>query len=130
MDDCIFCKIVNGEIPCYKIYEDSHTLAFLDIANDVYGHTLVIPKIHHKDIIQIDEKDLINTMNAVQKVSKHFINKGFDSVNLMNINELVSHFHIHLFPRKKDDGVKIYNEMPKLDLDLEEVCNELKFKEE
>ena len=50
MQDCLFCKIINGEIPSYKIYEDDHTYAFLDISNDCLGHTLVIPKVHSENI--------------------------------------------------------------------------------
>ncbi len=114
MNDCVFCKIVNKQIPSYKIYEDKYAYAFLDIAGDVFGHTLVVPKVHFKNILEVDKKYLEKVMQAVQKVSKHFVdNVGCDSVNLFVVGELVDHFHVHIIPRTKDDGVNIINELKK-----------------
>ena len=62
MADCIFCKIIKGEIPCYKIYENKEVFAFLDIENDVPGHTLVVPKKHVSDLDSCDEKTYQNVM--------------------------------------------------------------------
>ena len=70
---CVFCDIVTGEIPSYKIYEDEKTYAFLDIACDAYGHTLVIPKKHFENILDIDKVTLSDVMETVQKVSKHYV---------------------------------------------------------
>jgi Diadenosine tetraphosphate (Ap4A) hydrolase and other HIT family hydrolases len=134
--DCIFCKIVNGDIPCYKIYEDLDTLAFLDIADDLYGHTLVIPKKHYKNILDIDNDVLNKVMSTVKKVSNHYVNDlGFDGVNLMNANEeeaqqSVFHLHFHVLPRKKDDNLDLWPLHGNLGNDLSEVCENLKFKEE
>jgi histidine triad (HIT) family protein len=58
MKGCIFCQIINGELPCYKIYEDDHTLAFLDIGKEVDGHTIVIPKTHIVNILDCDDETL------------------------------------------------------------------------
>ncbi len=83
--NCIFCGIVNGEIPSRKIYEDKYTVAFLDIANDVDGHTVVIPKKHSANILDCDEETLIHLMMTVKRVSKHYTDScGFQGVNLLN----------------------------------------------
>ena len=132
MKDCIFCKIISGEIPCYKIYEDEYTLAFLDISNDIYGHTLVISKKHVKNILDCDLKTLNRVMSTVKKVSNHFVNHcGFDGVNIINANnesaeQSVFHLHFHIMPRKNNDGLKIYPKMEKLNANLKDVQNKLK----
>ena len=131
MTDCIFCKIIKGEIPCFKIYEDEKTLAFLDIANDHYGHTLVIPKNHTADIFSVSQEDLSSVMETVKKVSKHYISLGFDGVNLVNCSgkaaeQSVFHLHIHILPRKQGDNVKVYPNLTKREDDLLKVCQKLK----
>ena len=109
--DCIFCKIIEGSIPSRKIYEDEHTLAFLDIADDVDGHTLVIPKKHVVNIFDCDLETLNHLMAAVKKISNHYTdNCGYDGINLINANgasahQSVFHFHIHMIPRKTGDGI-------------------------
>lgn len=132
MKDCIFCKIINGEIPCHKIYEDQNALAFLDISKQYYGHTLVIPKKHYKNILEIPANELAEIMNVVQKISQHYIqNCGFEGINIANNNEecahqSVFHLHIHIIPRKTNDNVKLYADVESLDLDLEDICKKLK----
>ena len=102
MDNCLFCKIIKGEIPCYKIYEDEDTLAFLDIAKDVDGHTLVIPKKHCASIFDCDEETLNHVMKTVKLISTHYIEKcGFSGINLINNNgesaeQAIHHLHIHI----------------------------------
>ena len=71
--NCIFCKIINKEIPSYKIYEDEYTYAFLDIAKDVDGHTLVIPKKHVTNVLDCDEVTLSHVMNTVKKLCNHYL---------------------------------------------------------
>ena len=79
MDDCIFCKIVSDEIPSMKIYEDDLTLAFMDIAKDVDGHILVIPKKHCKNVLDCDEDSLYAVVRTVKKISKHLTDHcGYD----------------------------------------------------
>ena len=112
MNDCIFCKIINKEIKSYKIYEDDYVYAFLDIENDISGHTLVVPKTHSKDLVECDDNTIKKIMLAVKKISKHFLKKGYDGVNIVsNCKEAsgqnVLHFHIHILPRKKDDGAEL-----------------------
>lgn len=132
MENCIFCKIINGEIPCYKIYEDEYTFAFLDIAGDVDGHTLVIPKKHCKNILDCDEETLKNVMKTVQKISKHYTqNCGYNGVNLLNASDesaqqSVFHFHIHIVPRKNDDGIDAFPHFAGAKCKIEDVWNRLK----
>lgn len=111
MSDCIFCKIASGEIQGMRIYEDAETLAFMDLAKDVDGHVLVIPKKHCKNILDCDAETLSAVMNTVQKVSLHLTEKcGYDGVNLLNASDesagqSMPHFHIHIIPRRKNDGI-------------------------
>lgn len=131
MENCIFCKIIKGEIPSYKIYEDEKVYAFLDISDDMTGHTLVIPKKHSRNIFDTDKEDLEAVICAVQKISKHYYDLGFDGVNILNANEesaeqSVFHLHFHILPRKKNDGKRIYPSLEKQNNNLEEVANFLK----
>lgn len=109
--DCVFCKIVSGELPCMKVYEDAHTLVFMDIANDVDGHMVAIPKKHVKSLLDCDPDTLHHLMDTVAKVARHCVeHAGYEGVNLLNASgeaaqQSVPHFHIHLIPRKAGDGV-------------------------
>ena len=110
-DNCIFCKILKGEIPSAKIYEDEYTYAFLDISGDFYGHTLVIPKQHYKNVLDCETAYLNAVVNAVQTISNHYVNNcGFSGVNVFNnsgesAEQSVMHLHFHIIPRKSNDGV-------------------------
>lgn len=104
--DCIFCKIINGDIPCLKIYEDELVLAFLDINPDSDGHTLIIPKKHFTDLDDIN----LETLTKINKVSKE-IKKlleeklGCEGISLLQNNgfvQEVKHYHLHLKPYYKD----------------------------
>lgn len=114
MDNCIFCKMVKGEIPCAKVYEDQDILAFLDINPASKGHTLVITKEHFANFTLVP-KDLLGKAYAVaQKIAQAQISQlGAEGANVItNINEIagqsVMHFHIHVIPRyKKDDGLQL-----------------------
>lgn len=131
MTDCIFCKIIKGDIPSYKIYEDDYVYAFLDIACDVYGHTLVIPKKHFTNVLDCDKLYLSKVMEAVQLISNHYVNDcGFDGVNVLNTNgqsaeQSVFHLHFHVIPRKAGDGIKAWPFGDKLDIDLQQVHQQL-----
>ena len=109
--DCIFCKIAAGELPSKKVYEDEHTLVFMDIAGDVDGHMLAIPKRHFESILDCDGETLNRLMRTVKLVATHCVkNCGYDGVNLLNANgesagQSVPHFHIHIVPRKSGDAV-------------------------
>lgn len=109
--DCIFCKIISGEVPSRKVYEDQHTLVFMDIAGDVDGHMLAVPKKHVTSLLDCDADTLCHLMAAVKQVAGHCVNQcGYDGVNLLNASgesagQSVPHFHIHIIPRKTGDGV-------------------------
>lgn len=100
--DCLFCKIVNGEIPSYKIYEDEYTFAFLDINPDCDGHTLIIPKKHFKDLDDIDLDTLKHINEAAKKVKKLLEEKlNCNGISLLQNNgsvQEVKHYHVHLKP--------------------------------
>lgn len=101
--DCIFCKIVAGEIPSYKIYEDDSILAFLDINPASAGHTLIIPKKHTLDINTIDNETLIKIFDKARDISKKLVNTlnadGFTLTQNNGDAEEVKHFHLHIIPK-------------------------------
>ena len=108
--DCIFCKIVRGEIPCAKVYETDTILAFLDIAPVAFGHTLVIPKEHHDTFFDVPVSLCRDLHTALQKVGQGMMQSTkAEGMNLgMNVlqaaGQVVFHAHYHLIPRFKDDG--------------------------
>ena len=104
--NCIFCKIIKGEIPSYKIYEDENTFAFLDIEPVNNGHTLVIPKAHFVSMEETPDDLLAKTFITSKKL-RPIIQKalGANVVAVTVIGLHVPHFHIQLIPRFKDDGL-------------------------
>lgn len=131
MNDCIFCKIIAGEIPSYKIYENDKVYAFLDIACDAVGHTLVVPKKHCVNVLDCDKEYLDAVVEAVQLISRHYvIDCGFDGVNVLNASgvsaeQSVFHLHFHIVPRKTGDGLSMWPLQGKRDIDLAEICKKL-----
>lgn len=124
--NCIFCKIINGVIPSYKIYEDEQVLVFLDINPASNGHTLIIPKKHYQDMFDIDE----NTRSHIFEISKKIMNlleqklhcDGFTLIQNNGIVEEVKHFHLHIKPAYKNEEnliilpvEDIYNKITKED---------------
>lgn len=110
--DCIFCKIVKGEIPSYKLYEDGRTLAILDINPVNKGHTLVLPKEHYVNILDTPEPLLIATMRTVKKLAQLLSNYA-EGVNVHhNANkaagQVVDHLHFHVIPRYLEDGLELW----------------------
>jgi histidine triad (HIT) family protein len=111
--DCIFCKIVAGELPARIVDEDERTLAFMDIAPATRGHALVIPRAHSTDLLSIDGEDLSAVALTAQRVAKRIKQRlGADGVNLINSCgqaawQTVFHFHVHVIPRYEDDPLKL-----------------------
>jgi len=109
---CLFCKIVAGEIPAYKIYENEDVLAFLDISQVTKGHTLVVPKKHVQNIYELTPDVITPLFNAVPKISVA-LKKAFNPIglNLINNNDRplqsVFHYHLHLIPRYENDGMYV-----------------------
>jgi histidine triad (HIT) family protein len=113
-EDCVFCKIIDGTIPAYKVYEDDETLAFLDIRPNNLGQTLVIPKDHTENIYTISPETLCRVALTVQKVAMAVRNgTDVDGINIIMNNEpaagqVVFHAHIHVIPRLNDDGLAFW----------------------
>jgi histidine triad (HIT) family protein len=110
--NCIFCKILDGKIPSYKVYEDENVVAFLDISQITKGHTLVVPKKHVKNIFDMEETLASQVFVSIPKIA-NAIKKAFNPIGLNIINnndkphQSVNHFHIHLIPRYEKDRFKI-----------------------
>jgi histidine triad (HIT) family protein len=105
MSDCIFCKIVNGEIPAAKVFENEHVMAFLDISQVTKGHTLVIPKVHKENLFELTPDIAKNLFESVPAIANALKEKYKPlGLNLVNNNgeqagQTVYHFHMHLIPR-------------------------------
>ena len=132
-DKCIFCEIVAGRLPAFKLYEDDLFIAILDRFPVTVGHTLIIPKFHAADIFGLCEKEAPQIMPLAQKIAgkiKEVLNP--DGFNILQNNgkaagQVVFHYHMHVIPRYKGDGVKI-NPMSHKDVsekELEEVAAKL-----
>ena len=115
--ESVFTKIIKGEIPCYKIYEDEYTYAFLDIAKDAIGHTVIVSKKHVNNVLDADVETLSHVMETISKISNHYVNNcGFDGVNVLNnsgssAEQSVMHLHFHIIPRKENDNMKVFPEL-------------------
>ena len=124
---CVFCKILSGEIPGAKIYEDEYCIAILDISQTTKGHTLVIPKRHVEKIFDLNEKECAAIMKACRYVSNKLKEKlGIESVNLLNnsgnlAGQVVMHFHMHVIPRYVNDKFKVIQ--PSNEPDFNELNN-------
>lgn len=127
MEDCIFCKIIKGDIPSAKVYEDDRVMAFLDIGPANKGHTLVVPKKHSKNILEDDLEDLNACMNTVQKVAMAIIRAvnagGFNLITNTNktAGQVISHTHFHIIPRFENDGLKHWPQGKYKDGEMEEI---------
>ncbi|MCH6265268.1 MULTISPECIES: HIT family protein [Neobacillus] len=114
MNDCIFCKIVNGEIPSAKVFENEHVLAFMDISQVTKGHTLVIPKIHKENVFELTPEIARNLFEVVPAIA-NALKQEFEPAGLNTINnngelagQTVFHYHMHLIPRYgKGDGLGV-----------------------
>lgn len=105
MSDCIFCKIINGDIPSAKVFENEHVVAFLDISQVTKGHTLVIPKVHKENVYELTPEIAQNIFEVVPKIA-NALKSTYNPIgmNLVNNNgekagQSVFHFHLHLLPR-------------------------------
>jgi histidine triad (HIT) family protein len=111
--DCIFCKIVAGELVAERVDEDEETIAFMDINPATRGHALVVPRRHTRDLLEIGQDDLEATILAAQRLARRVRTRlGADGVNLLNSCgaaawQTVFHFHIHVIPRYRDDPLRL-----------------------
>lgn len=110
MLDCIFCQIIQGHLPCAKIYEDDQVLSFLDINPVTTGHAIVVPKQHYSTIFHIPPEDLEACIVAAKRVGTAvFKGVGASGLNVLQNNyraagQMIDHFHLHLIPRHAHDG--------------------------
>lgn len=111
---CVFCKIINKEIPAYTLYENDYVICFLDISQATRGHVLVVPKKHEQDIFSLSDKYVEEIMKAAVKVSNILREKlQIKDINLLNnsgslAGQTVMHFHLHVLPRYVDDEINFH----------------------
>ncbi|TRZ80761.1 HIT family protein [bacterium] len=132
MKNCLFCKIIKGEIPSHKIYEDEKTLAFLDVNPVSRGHALVISKKHAKNLFDISKQDLIAVSMTIKKIAKILKNKlGAEGINILQANEEVAgqsvfHIHFHIVPRYQNDKLTLFPHKRYLKNDFKEILDVIK----
>ena len=111
--DCLFCKIVTGDLSAERVDEDDHTVAFMDINPWTRGHALVVPRIHSRNIYGIDDESLCRTLTAAKRLALRMRERlSCDGVNLLNSSEpaawqSVFHFHVHVIPRFEGDPLRL-----------------------
>lgn len=112
-DDCIFCKIVAGELPAAVVDQDEHTVSFMDISPWTRGHALVIPRNHSRNLYEVADEDLRHTAVAAKRLALRMKERlGCAGVNLLNSCEpaawqTVFHIHVHVIPRYEDDPLRL-----------------------
>ncbi len=112
-DDCIFCKIANGDVPSKTLFEDERFRVILDLAPATRGHALILPKEHAADLFELPEEIAAGALVVAKKVAAKMSEKlHCDGLNLVQNNgeaagQTVAHFHIHMIPRYRDDGQQI-----------------------
>jgi histidine triad (HIT) family protein len=129
MGDCIFCKIIKGQIPCYKVWEDENHLAFLDIHPIKRGHTMVIPKIHYPYYFEMPTEKLVEMAKATQVVAE-ILKKAFNPKS-GKVGEIIygldiDHTHIHLAPIDKSGDLSFKNSKPVSNQELEDTLAAIK----
>ncbi|WP_300628354.1 HIT family protein [Erysipelatoclostridium sp. An173] len=132
MDNCIFCKIANKEIPGKIIYEDDICVAFLDLSQTTNGHTLVIPKKHFKNFLEVDNDTLAHMIKVTKDIANKIVTKlNANGVNILtNANEVagqtVMHFHLHIIPRyDNNDQIEINFSDRSNEVNLDSLFNQI-----
>lgn len=132
MDNCIFCKIANKEIPGKIIYEDDICVAFLDLSQTTNGHTLVIPKKHFKNFLEVDDDTLAHIIKVTKDIANKIVTKlNANGVNILtNANEVagqtVMHFHLHIIPRyDNNDQIEINFSDRSNEVNLDSLFNQI-----
>ncbi len=132
MSECIFCKIIEGKIPSYTVYEDEMVIAFLDINPAAIGHTLVIPRKHSENIYDIDRESLNEIMKTAQKIANHY-KTTLNCTNVQLIHSAgrhaqqeVMHFHLHIVPRFENDLINLKFAVSEKAKNFEEILAKIK----
>ena len=131
--DCIFCKVVAGEVPAQRVDEDDHTVAFMDLNPWTRGHALVVPRTHTPNLYEIDDEDLGRVNAAARRLALRMRDRlGCDGINVLNSCEpaawqTIFHFHLHVIPRYDDDPLELPTRPREADPEaLEEVADLLR----
>jgi histidine triad (HIT) family protein len=125
--DCLFCKIITGEIPSQKIFEDGKTFAFLDIHPINRGHALVVPKSHHDNMLETPEDTFTQVMRTAQFLApkiKKALNADGINIGINNgraAGQLIFHLHVHIIPRFTNDGHVSWQSIPYKEGEIDEV---------
>lgn len=128
---CVFCKIVNGEIPSKKVYEDDDVLAILDISQATKGHTLVMPKKHYANILEIPNNEYQKVMLKVKEIANKLNTKlNPKGINVLNncgetAGQTVMHYHVHILPRYNDNDIKLEFTDHSSNVNLDDILKEI-----
>lgn len=130
MNDCLFCKIIKGEIPSFTLYEDHLVKVFLDVNPNTNGHVLIIPKKHYQDLFDIDTDIILHSIKLVREKLYDLLKEKLncDGLTICQNNgygQEVKHYHIHLIPRYENDEVRLNYNKDKL-LPIDDVYSKLK----
>ena len=110
--DCIFCKVVAGELPAQIVADDERTVAFMDISPGTRGHLLVVPRRHAQDLLEVEPEDLHATVDTAQRMARRVVERlGAHGVNILSSRgaaawQTVFHFHVHVIPRYEGDTLR------------------------
>ncbi len=132
MDDCVFCKIIAGKIPALKVYENDKIFAFLDISPVNKGHTLVVPRAHHVDLLETPEDVLADMMTRTKKIAAAVVKAvKADGFNLgcntkKAAGQAVFHTHLHIIPRFLGDGLQSWPHQKIADAEMQKVAADIK----
>lgn len=132
MSDCLFCKIIVGDLPTHKVYEDEKTFAFLDIHPVNPGHTLVVPKNHSRDMQEASVDDVCAVMATIHTIAPKILAAvGSEAYNLglnngRDAGQVVPHLHFHIMPRFAGDGHRLWHGKDVEDKDLAEIAEKLR----
>ncbi len=132
MEECIFCKIIKGELPAQKVYEDPKVLAFLDINPVNRGHVLVIPKEHYMNMLDAPLEVVENMLFVVKKIAPVVMNAvgangfNFNSNHGRAAGQVVDHIHFHIVPRFDGDGYELWQGKPYAEGEMQSVAAEIK----
>jgi len=132
MSDCIFCKIIKGELPSSNVYEDESVIAFLDHSPVNPGHALVVSKEHHPDLVSTPPQVISKLIEAAQTIAPAVLaatdSQGFN-LNLNNgsaAGQVVNHIHFHIVPRHPNDGLKLWPGQPYQAGEIEELADKIR----
>jgi histidine triad (HIT) family protein len=132
MDNCIFCQIVAKKAAAKVIYENENVICFLPKAIEVYGHTLIVPKKHYADLYDIPSDALCELVKVAQILTLEYKQKiNATGMNILHASgkdgqQSVFHFHFHLLPRFKDDGINTWPTLAKIEIDINKLWDKLR----